>query len=440
MTALVPAHRNFLFLQGPVGPFFELLGRRLLAAGHGAHRILFNGGDRWFWRLPGAVDYRGGVEQWPDFLAAALSAWKVTDILLFGDCRPLHRAAARMAALREIAVHVFEEGYLRPNWVTMEGGGVNGHSALPRDPQWFRDAAQGLPPWDGGTAVPCSFARRACEDVLYNGALMLGGWRYPGYRSHRPWHPMVEYQAGARRFFRKPAMRRAAAQHAAEIIADARPYYLFPLQLDADSQIRFHSPLRGIAPAIEAVVRSFARHAPPEARLVLTEHPLDNGVLDHQADAQRAAAAAGVSARVMYLRGGSPDALVQRCRALVTVNSTIGFLALGFGVPVAALGEAIYDLPGLSFQGPLDDFWRQGRPADAETFDAFRRVIAARSQINGSFYSKPGVRLAAAGAFARLCAAGEPAASAAGLAAVAARASAEFSGETQVLAEPQPSK
>ena len=39
-----------------------------------------------------------------------------------------------------------EEGYVRPDWVTFEAGGVNGHSTLPRDPQWYLETAASLPP------------------------------------------------------------------------------------------------------------------------------------------------------------------------------------------------------------------------------------------------------------------------------------------------------
>ncbi|WP_250313331.1 capsular polysaccharide export protein, LipB/KpsS family, partial [Escherichia coli] len=32
----------------------------------------------------------------------------------------------------------FEEGYLRPQFITVEEGGVNAYSSLPRDPDFYR--------------------------------------------------------------------------------------------------------------------------------------------------------------------------------------------------------------------------------------------------------------------------------------------------------------
>lgn len=404
----VGGSRNFLLLQGPAGSFFARLGARLRGNGDRVFRIHFNGGDRLFWRGGGAEDYPGGAAQWPEFLGERLTRWGITDVVLFGDCRPLHRSAVRIARLRGIRVHVFEEGYLRPNWLTLELNGVNRHSPLPREPEWYREAARELPPWNPGIAVPSSFPRRAAADVVYNLATLLLGARYPGYRTHKPWHPLKEYRAGARRFFGKPAARQRAARAAERLLAGTRPYHLFPLQLETDSQIRFHSGFGSMAPAIDSVIGSFASHAQPEALLVVTEHPLDTGTFDLGEVTRVQAAAHGVGDRVLFLQGGSPEHLLCGSRGVVTVNSTIGLLALSFGLPVKVLGHAIYDMPGLSCQKPLDRFWSGGTPPDNCLFDCFRRVLAARAQINGGLYSAAGLELAAETAAQRLCAAPLP--------------------------------
>lgn len=90
--ALIFVPRSFLFLQGPQSLFFERLGRALIARGHRVHRINLNLGDQVFWRLP-AINFRGRVEDWPEFVAGAIDAHAVTDLLLLGDRRPYHIAA-----------------------------------------------------------------------------------------------------------------------------------------------------------------------------------------------------------------------------------------------------------------------------------------------------------------------------------------------------------
>ncbi len=397
---MAPSERCFLFLQGMPTRFFERLGQALLARGHAAYRVNFNGGDRAFWRLPGAVDFRAHPREWPEFLDQLVVDKAVSDIILFGDCRPLHRAAIRVAAGRALRVHVVEEAYMRPDWINFEEGGVNGYSSLPRDPDWYRDQTRFLPAWSRPPKVPGSFRRRAYEDVVYNFSSMAGVWRFPYYRPHRQHHLLIEYAGWIRRL---ALMRRCERQAAAAIKSlEGNPLYFFPLQLDTDYQMRVHSPFRVTEAAIEYVVASFARHAPPTARLVVKLHPLDAGLVDWLGMVGHIAVEHMVAERVTVLDGGELPEVLARSHAVVTVNSTVGGEALSKGLPVIALGKAVYDIPGLTFQGDLDEFWRQATPPDPELFDAFRRVLAARCMIPGSLFNESGLRLAVDAAIERL--------------------------------------
>src|SRR6218665_3221465 len=157
MDARTPT-RRFLFLQGMPTLFFAGLGSALAQRGHVVHRINFTAGDRLYWPRRGAVDYRDDLQNWPGFLERHLKQWQATDIVLFGDWRPLHAAAIRLASLLGLPVPVFGEGYLRPHWGTLERGGVNTNSTLPRAPAWYQGRAARLPTWQGETVVESSFA------------------------------------------------------------------------------------------------------------------------------------------------------------------------------------------------------------------------------------------------------------------------------------------
>jgi capsular polysaccharide export protein len=403
MVKIASAGRAFLFLQGMATRFFERLGQALAERGHAVHRVNFNGGDRAFWRLPGGIDFCGRAREWPEFLDRLVVDKAISDIVLFGDCRPLHRAAIRVAETRALRIHVVEEGYLRPDWITFEAGGVNGHSALPCDPGWYLDQARELPEWRDPPAVPGSFRRRAVEDVAYTMASMAGMWRFPHYATHRPYHQLIEYAGWLRRL----ALKRRAEQRAAAAIEglaanSAGPLFLFPLQLDCDSQVRVHSPFRAMHLAIEDVLSSFARHAPAEARLVVKLHPLDSGLVDWAALTGYLGVEFGIADRLVIIDGGDLARLLALRPSIVTVNSTAGTLALACGLPVIALGKAIYDIPGLTFQGELEEFWKAPTRPDAELFDAFRRVLAARCLIPGSFFNEAGLKLSVDAAVSRL--------------------------------------
>ena len=393
--------RVVLFLQGPAGSFFSRLGQALSARGHVIYKINFNLGDNVFWRAGSSSAYRGRFAEWQRYCSQFLSQHHVTDLVLFGDCRPLHKVAIAEAARFGVRVMVAEEGYLRPDWITFEPQGVNGHSALPRDPAWYRREASGL---SVGASMPMneSFARRAFEDVLYNVAGMLGRAAYPFYRTHRPWHPALEY-AGWLWRLTSLAVRGSRHKHGIGIRAVVqKPYFVYPLQLACDFQVRVHSPFNDQSDAISRVVDSFARSAPDECMLVVKQHPLENGLRNWRALLAHFARQAGVSERVVFIEHAELRTLAAGARGMVTINSTSGMVALGLGVPVFAIGTAIYDLPGLTSGGSLDDFWAAPNRPDASLFHAFRSVLIARCMVPGGFYSDAGLNLAVAGAVARL--------------------------------------
>jgi len=125
------AHRAFLFLQGPHGPFFSHLGEMMANAGAQVWRVGFNRGDQRFWPDQSTyIAFNDTTENWPARIADLLDEKGITDLVLYGDTRPIHAQAIEHARAKGITVHVFEEGYLRPYWVTYERGGANGHSRL----------------------------------------------------------------------------------------------------------------------------------------------------------------------------------------------------------------------------------------------------------------------------------------------------------------------
>ena len=76
------------------------------------------------------VSFDAPQTEWLDYFNGLCQTKSVTDIVLYGDTRPIHQLAIKSAKEFEINVHIFEEGYLRPYWITYERDGANGHSRL----------------------------------------------------------------------------------------------------------------------------------------------------------------------------------------------------------------------------------------------------------------------------------------------------------------------
>lgn len=382
--------REFLFLQGPPGPFFRLLGAELAQRRCGVHRINLSGGDRYDWS-DGAIDYRGLPKNWPLFFDAYLQDHGITDLVLFGDCRPMHRSALRLARLRGVHIHVFEEGYIRPDWMTLERDGVNGHSTFDRDPEVLLAAAGWLPDVPKLPPITATFRRRARDSFWHYCKVVTGRARFPFYRTHRHAPLIAEGIGWLLRFARSAKRARQAEATLAQL--GNRRYFLFPLQLTGDYQIRSHSPFASMAMAVDYVMRSFARHAPANAVLLIKEHPLDCGYTNWRKHVAREARRVGVAGRVLHIDGGNLEALSKRSAGMVCVNSTSGTLALEVGSPVIVLGDAVYDVPGITHQGTLDDFWGAPDLPDRALYQAFKKVLHARCLVRGGLASESAIHI-----------------------------------------------
>lgn len=380
--------RRFLFLQGPPGPFFRRLGEEMAREGIPVHRINLNGGDRRDWP-EGGVDFRGRFSEWPVFLDTFLRENGITDVLLFGDCRPYHLTAHGIAAARNVRTHVLEEGYIRPDWMTLEPEGVNARSRLSRDRNWFIEEARRLPPEPELPPITASFKRRARDSYWYYHHVLTGCLAYPHFRSHRTTPILKEGFGWLWKFVRA----RRAAEAAAQVLRrlEQKPLFLLPLQLSGDYQIRAHSPFPDMQSAASYAIRSFAANAPADVHLLLKAHPLDCSFYDWRRFVRRHARALGLEGRLHFVDGGDLEAMVRGARGLVCVNSTSATLALANDVPVCTLGRAIYDLKGLTHQGHLDGFWRDPTPPQAGLYAAFRRVLVDRCLVRGGLASESAV-------------------------------------------------
>jgi capsular polysaccharide export protein len=383
-----PERRAFLFLQGPPGPMLYELATAMRSRGVGVERINICAGDLVDWPEP-ASNFRGRFRDWPCYFDNFLREHQITDIVMFGDCRPYHVTARRLAGLRGVRTFVLEEGYLRPHWMTLELEGVNGYSRLAKEKSWFLDQARSLPPEPFLPPVTASFRRRVRDTAKHYIAVHALRWAYPFYRTHRPQSALMEGLGWGWKYL----VRRLRERQASDIVSrlDGKPFFLLPLQLCGDYQIRNHSPFPDMRAAAAYVLESFARHAPVDTQLLIKAHPFDTSTWNWRRYVNRRARSLGIENRVHFIDGGDLHQLAADTAGMVCVNSTSGTLALAAGSPVCALGEAIYNIPGLTFKGHLDEFWSDPVPPEPGLYGAFRRVLVDRCLVRGGLASASAV-------------------------------------------------
>jgi capsular polysaccharide export protein len=387
--------RSFLFLQGPHGPFFARLGAMLQSAGCSVLRVGFNAGDSAFWRDRSSYHaYQGPQADWPAHLEGLLDKHAISDLVLYGDTRPIHATAVQAARARGIRVHVFEEGYLRPYWVTYEREGSNGNSRLMGTS--VTDMAAALARCDMEAPLPPSHWGDTRQHVfygaLYHGFVMFLNQRYRQFRPHRALPVTREFQLYLRRLMLMPfqALERRLATR--RIRDGGFPYHLALLQLEHDSAFQAHSPFATTADFLEKVFEGFAEGAPRHHHLVIKAHPLEDGRAPIRRSIRQLAKRHGICERVHYVRGGKLAALLNEARTAVTVNSTAGQQVLWRGIPLKVFGKAVYDKPEFVSTQSLADFFAHPMRPDNRAYKDYRRYLLETSQIPGGFYSRKGRR------------------------------------------------
>lgn len=375
-----------LLLQGPMGPFFWRLKHDLEAVGAEVFKVNFCAGDRLYYPV-GASDYRGTLEAWPNALSRLVARLGVDAVFLFGDCRHYHRVVPDVIRWHHrCQLYVFEEGYLRPDHITLEQGGANSFSSMPRDPAFYR-TYPAQPATEPPRRITHSFSRAATHSIVYALANALLRWRYPHYQHHRNLDLLPQALYWLRAGWRKHLFAYRERALARRLLGPlAGRYFLAPLQTHNDAQIIVHSDFSSIEEFIETVLCSFAEHADPTHALVFKHHPLDRGYREYGEFIARMTRKYGLTGRVFYVHDVHLPTLLDQALGTVVINSTVGLSSILHDTPVCMLGEPIYHMPGLTFQGDLDDFWRAPGAVDRDLFERFRAWLLAHNQANGNFY------------------------------------------------------
>jgi capsular polysaccharide export protein len=235
--------RRFLFLQGPHGPFFDALGAMLRRAGAEVWRAGFNRGDEAFWSDSARyIRFDDRPEAWPDRCRALIAEHGITDLVLYGDTRPVHARAVEIAHSAGLTVHVFEEGYLRPYWVTYERGGSNGHSRLMTTSLAEMEAALA----GADTDLPDAPARwgdmrqHVFYGALYHWFVLARNGAYRHFRPHRDLTVTQEFRLYLQRLLFMPLHRLDRAIATWRVRSGGFPYHLALLQLEHDASFRAH--------------------------------------------------------------------------------------------------------------------------------------------------------------------------------------------------------
>lgn len=382
--------KNILLLQGPMGNFFNRLDKKFSLKGAKTFRVGLNTADAFFSNRKHYTPYKAEPKKWSGFIEQYFKTNKIDMLFVIGDCRFYQSVAIEAAQKSGVEVFVFEEGYIRPDFITIEKNGVNGYSQLPRNREFY-DVLE----YDSDSQchkknakkIGSTYGRMALQATIYYLIADLGRIFYPYYKHHRGLSTLLEAYYGVRNFFSKYTYKITERKKLKKILSLKSGYYFVPLQTSGDFQIITHSPYETIEQFIEEVLVSFASHAPGQASIVIKHHPMDRGKKNYSNYILKLAKRLGCDERVVVCHDLHLPTLLKNATGTITVNSTVGISSLNHKTPTFCTGDSFYDIEGLTSKGiTLDRFWREPKSVDAALFDKFRCYLIEKTQINGSFY------------------------------------------------------
>lgn len=281
-------------------------------------------------------------------LACLIEQGGYDDVLLFNGRHNLFVTVLdQVAELLDCRKLVFEQGLFRPNYLTIDGRGVNFRNSI--------DSLEGLlspTPWAYQTRTLYQDLTRMMPlegdepwDCKRRVGLFGLSLAYAGMKLEPKWRLFLR-SAENRDLLEAaclPPRKIAPTTNILEnIYADERYDYviLCPLQVETDTQILLHSPrirdMQSLVDTVSAAVTAFNRRSPRKACVLFKIHPCEPRV-------------PSVTQPGAYVINESkvPEILHRRCDLAITLNSTAGIEAIEAHTPVITLGDAFYSFPGV---------------------------------------------------------------------------------------------
>ena len=378
-------NQHILLIQGKMGDFFSRFSSFLQKQGKTVSKINLNAGDAFFYQHNTNVyNYQDSLENFDIFLENLIKNQQVDAVVCFGDCRPHHAMASQICQATDTQFFVFEEGYLRPDYITLQQDGINAYSQLDFEQISHLQKANDKPLFTNNR-----FYRLCLSAIVYYIVEQCGRRKYPNYHHYRgmtAWQEAITWLKApfikAFGYFADKKLQKKCET------TWLNQYFLVSLQVYNDSQITFHSDYADVVDFIEEVLTSFAGFSDKNQQLLFKHHPLDRAHRQYGDFIQQLSINLGIAERVHYGCDMHLPTLIKHSLGMVTINSTTALQSVYHNRPTKIMGRALYDLPKLTHQSSLDDFWQNPTVPDKEFYQHFREYLIEQTQLNGSFYGK----------------------------------------------------
>lgn len=360
-------NKKVLMLQGPTGYFFKRLSFFLKTFYKTEIlKINFCGGDKFF--FPDGYSFNGTKKDYENFITKTLKDYDA--IMLFGEYREQHVIAKQIAKKLKKEIYVFEEGYIRPNYITLEKNGVNANSNLINLKKFKTNKKD---TFFLNNNKP-SQTKIAFILYLYNFMNFCFSFEFSNYKHHRNFGIKEAFKF-SKAWLRRRFFKNNDNKVVKEIIN--KEFFFVPLQVSIDSQVLCNSNFEKMENFIKYVIEISNGKT-----ILFKDHPLE--IEENYKDIINKYKANNI----YFIRTGDINLITKNAKGIITINSTVGLNALFHYKPVFCLGKSFYVNNGLATNKNINDFILNTEKynPNKETVDDFKNFILKETQIKGSFY------------------------------------------------------
>ncbi len=377
---------SVLLLIGPLGTFFSRLSNYLEKNNVRTYKINFPLYEYGFSKNS-TIKYEDDISQFKEFLEEIIIKKKIKHIFMYGNVLIPHKQALTLCDELErkgylINSHIFELGYLRPNFVTIEDKGVNYSSSFIAN----RDFYEKQPLYES-FPVPVN-----------QGLRIRKVWKLISFVNHAfKNYKIVEFEHKLQpkpiflwfqlkgfflKFFYKISEKKLKINSFC-----TGPFFLVILQVETDSQILKGSKFSNNNEFIYKVIKNFSAAKLKNTKLVFKHHPRDRGYNNYLEFIVNVSREFNIEDKVSYIHDFPLSRIFTNrfCKGTILINSTVGYQSLYHSVPIKALGIAPYNFEGLADQKNLVLFFKNPKKVNKLLFNKFYKFILENSQINGNF-------------------------------------------------------
>jgi len=377
---------NCLFLMGPIGTFFSRLSNYLEENNVRTYKISF---PLYEYGFPKSrlIKFHQDIYLFKNYLKKILIEKEIKHIFMYGNVLIPHRQAlVLIEELKKediyVKSHIFELGYLRPNFVTLESNGINYNSSFIKNREFYlkQDSYKFFP-------IAKKHARFRIRKIWKT--ISFINHSFKNYKIVDKEHKLqpkpiyIWYQIKG--FFLKYYFRINEYKIKKKCFVEDK-FFIVILQVSTDSQITEGSNIKDNKQFIYKVIKDFAI-ASQNINLVFKHHPRDRGYTNYSNLIEKFSKEFHVHKKVFYIHDLFLSKLFQNpnCKGTVLINSTVGYQSLYHSVPLKSLGITPYNIRGLSDQRDLISFFKNPSTVDRLLFNKFYKYILENSQINGNF-------------------------------------------------------